>query len=340
MTGWVDELRQREAVFRRAPSAHNTQPWLVRYGADEVAVHWDPARALPDSDPTGRDLFLSLGAFVEACLITATDAGLPVRAQIEIDEASRQVARLVAADTTYPSPFPAEALHRRRCARAAYHPGQLAPDTLAEVAERADLAAAGALLRAVPCRDLAGLLVDADRWMFGTPAVVRELREWLRLSPRHPRYALDGLTDRAMAMSRAEAVGLAAVLAPRVYPLARRLGAPALLAAASKGLLRYDGTVLALVGRADSPAELVGHSRLVGRADGPAELVGHGRALLRTWLALGERGLAVHPLSQLIDCAATAVALRELLGLAPDAAPLAVFRVGRPVAEPAPSARR
>ncbi|GAA1770134.1 hypothetical protein [Luedemannella helvata] len=323
MTGWVDELRHREAVFRRAPSAHNTQPWVVRYGADEVAVHWDPARALPDSDPTGRDLFLSLGAFVEACLITATDAGLPLRAEVSVDAARRRVARLLPGSSGYPSRFTAEALERRRCARARYRPGQLDPVTLGEVAEQADLTGTGAELRAVPCRDLAGLLLDADRWMFGTPAVVRELREWLRLSPRHPRYAVDGLSDRALAMSRAEASGLAAVLAPRVYPVARRLGAPALLAAASKGLLRYDGSVLVLVGRAERPEDLVEH----------------GRSLLRVWLSLGERGLAVHPLSQLIDCASTARALRDLLHLGPEEAPLAVFRVGRPVEEPVRSAR-
>jgi hypothetical protein len=53
---WVDELRAREATFRRAPSAHNTQPWLLSYDVDEVRVGVDPARSLPDSDPTGRDL--------------------------------------------------------------------------------------------------------------------------------------------------------------------------------------------------------------------------------------------------------------------------------------------
>ncbi|MFC7484041.1 hypothetical protein ACFQX7_33965 [Luedemannella flava] len=206
------------------------------------------------------------------------------------------------------------------CARE-YQPGELAPVVLEEASLDADLAACGGQLRAVPCRELAGLLVDADRWMFGTPAVVRELRGWLRLSPRHPRYAVDGLTDRAMAMTRAEAVGLAAVLAPAVYPVARRLGAPALLAAASKGLLRYDGSVLVLV----------------GPVDGPADLVGHGRALLRVWLSLASRGLAVHPLSQLIDCAATAAALRSRLGLGAGESPLAVFRSG--VTSPSRSAR-
>ncbi|HTJ36912.1 MAG TPA: hypothetical protein VL738_27120 [Dactylosporangium sp.] len=313
---WVDELRGREEACRRAPSAHNTQPWMLRYRADAVDVHWDPARELPDSDPTRRDLFLSLGAFVEACLIVAADAGLPVRAEVAVHDAQRRVARLLPAGAAYATPFTTAALERRRCARGAYEPGELDPAVVAEVA-------AGADLRRVPCRALAGELAAADRHMFGTPVVAAELREWLRLSPRHPRYALDGLTDRAMGLSRAEASGLAAVLAPGVYPLARRLGAPALLAAASRGLLRYDGSVLVLA----------------GRAAGPDDLVEHGRALLRVWLGLSERGLAVHPLSQILDYAATADRLAAVVAPAPGERLLAVFRAGRPLREPVRSSR-
>ena len=39
---WTDELRRREDACRRAPSAHNTQPWRLRYAADDV--RYLPAR--------------------------------------------------------------------------------------------------------------------------------------------------------------------------------------------------------------------------------------------------------------------------------------------------------
>ena len=59
-----------------APSAHNTQPWRFAPLADgRVAVRWDPARALPVSDPTSRDLFLGLGAAVESARLRAAAAG-------------------------------------------------------------------------------------------------------------------------------------------------------------------------------------------------------------------------------------------------------------------------
>ena len=314
---WAASFQAYEDVCRRAPSAHNTQPWVLRYADDVVDVHWDPERVLPDSDPTRRDLFLSLGAFVETCLIVAASAGLPVRAEVAVDHAALRAACLVRAPSLYDTPFTVASVQQRGCARGGYARGVLDPGTLAA------LTGLGADLRQLPSRDLVAPLAEADRWMFGTPAVVNELRSWLRLSPKHPRYHLDGLTARAMALSRIEAAGLAALIAPSAYPVTSRLGAPALLAAASRGTLRYDGGVLVLVGRAATPEAVIEH----------------GRALVRVWLTLSERGWCVHPLSQLLDCATTAAALASQLGLAPHESPLAVFRTGRPLEAPIRSAR-
>jgi hypothetical protein len=298
---WVDVLRAEEAVYRRAPSAHNTQPWTIDYRADEVIVGVDPARALPDSDPTGRDLALGLGAFIETCLIVAAGAGLAVTC----DPSDPRRIRLVPAPARYDTPFTAAEIDNRRVARGPYAPGAVSPTVLAGLEPG---------VVHVPSRELARDLAVADRWMFGTPKVALELRAWLRLDPRDPRYHRDGLTDRALELGRTEARLLAAAL--RAYPVTRRLGVPALLAAGGRGLLRYDGSVLVLTGNGEDPL--------------PA-----GRRLLRTWLTLARHGLAVHPLSQLIDCPATAGRLADRIG----AAPLAVFRVGRPLSEPVRSAR-
>ncbi|GAA2641040.1 nitroreductase family protein [Dactylosporangium fulvum] len=294
---WVEQLRAHEAVFRRAPSAHNTQPWQLEYHADEVAVTVDPARSLPDSDPTGRDLDLGIGAFVETCLIVSAGLGLAVTAV--------PGPRLVPAAKVYSTPFTIADVEARRVARGRYAPGPLDPAVLAEL---------GPGLAHVPARELVRDLAVADRWMFGTPAVALELRDWLRLDPRHPRYHLDGLTDRALVLSRFEARFLATAL--HAYPVTRRLGLATLLATSGRSLLRYDGSVLVLL------------------ADG-TDRVTAGRRLLRTWLALARHGLAVHPLSQLLDCPQTAARLTDRIG----GRPLAVFRVGRPLAEPIRSAR-
>ena len=300
---WVEQLRAQEAAFRRAPSAHNTQPWTLDYRTDEVVIGVDPARSLPFSDPGGRDLALGLGAFVESCLIVAADLGLAVTCDLTD---TRRI-RLIPATTRYATEFTTSDVESRRVARGRYEPGPV------------DVAGLEPGIVQVPSRDLARDLTVADRWMFGTPAVTLELREWLRLTPSHPRYAEDGLTDRALELGRAEATFLRAALG--AYPVARRVGLARLLAATGAGLLRYDGTVLVLTG-SDRPAG----------ADADPDA---GRRLMRTWLELARHGLAVHPLSQLIDCPETAERLAARVG----ATPLAVFRTGKPLQEPTRSAR-
>ncbi|MEH1031178.1 hypothetical protein V6W11_25835 [Micromonospora profundi] len=295
---WVQQLRANEAICNRAPSAHNTQPWRPEYHADRIVIDVDAARSLPDSDPTGRDLALGIGAFVETCLIVSAELGLSV--------AAAPGPQLIPAANRYRTPFTIADVEARRVARGPYEPGYVDADVIADLEPG---------IAHVPARDLAPDLEVADRWMFGTPAVAVELRDWLRLSPRHPRYHLDGLTDRALALSRSEAWALSAAL--RAYRVTRRLGLAALLAASGRGLLRYDGSVLVLL------------------ADGD-DRIAAGRRLLRTWLTLARHGLAVHPLSQLLDCPATAARLAERVG----GQPLAVFRVGHPLAEPVRSARR
>lgn len=47
-----------------APSAYNTQPWLARVTGNLVTVRADPSRQLRHSDPHGREMLISCGAFL------------------------------------------------------------------------------------------------------------------------------------------------------------------------------------------------------------------------------------------------------------------------------------
>ncbi|MEH0973320.1 nitroreductase [Micromonospora sp. CPCC 205546] len=313
-------FRALEPLCWRAPSAHNTQPWRLDHRGGEVRVGWDRADALPAADPTGRDLRLSLGAFVETCLVVAADAGLRMTFVADHCADERRVGWLRASPHRYDTPFGAMQVLTRRTHRGRFSAG---PQAAVVAAVDAVARARGGAVRTVPDAGLlARLLRVADRRMYGDPAVVGELRSWLRLTPAHPDYRLDGLTDRCLNLSGREATALRAALA--AYPGLRRLGLPRLLAAASGNPLALGGAVLVLVGPA-------------GMDD--AAQVEFGRVLARTWLTLHAAGLAAHPLSQLVDAPATRDALGSLLGVAPERL-LHVARVGRPVGPAAPSARR
>lgn len=57
-----DTVRAALAMAVRAPSVHNTQPWLWRLGDRTVHLYADPSRHLPHADPGMRDLIVSCGA--------------------------------------------------------------------------------------------------------------------------------------------------------------------------------------------------------------------------------------------------------------------------------------
>ncbi|WP_154788787.1 Acg family FMN-binding oxidoreductase [Nocardia aurantiaca] len=57
-----DTLRAALALAVRAPSVHNTQPWLWRVGDTTVHLYADDSRRLPHTDPDNRELVVSCGA--------------------------------------------------------------------------------------------------------------------------------------------------------------------------------------------------------------------------------------------------------------------------------------
>ncbi|MDN4175392.1 hypothetical protein QWY28_20670 [Nocardioides sp. SOB77] len=75
------ELAALVGLACRAPSVHNTQPWLWRVEAAEapdagtVELYADPARRLPAADPTGRNLLLSCGAALHHLRVGAAAHG-------------------------------------------------------------------------------------------------------------------------------------------------------------------------------------------------------------------------------------------------------------------------
>lgn len=59
-----------------APNPHNRQPWLMELiGTDEIVVHIDKTRLLPDTDPFGRQILIGTGAMLGLLDIAAAEFG-------------------------------------------------------------------------------------------------------------------------------------------------------------------------------------------------------------------------------------------------------------------------
>jgi nitroreductase len=64
-----ETIRTALTMAIRAPSVHNTQPWLWRVGENSIHLYSNPSLQLPNTDPDSRDLMISCGIALNHCVI-------------------------------------------------------------------------------------------------------------------------------------------------------------------------------------------------------------------------------------------------------------------------------
>lgn len=71
----------------KAPSPHNTQPWVFRAQPDRIEVSLDPGRVLPVADPEAREAVLACGAALFNAWLTVIGGGRDAVIEITPDRA-------------------------------------------------------------------------------------------------------------------------------------------------------------------------------------------------------------------------------------------------------------
>ncbi|WP_326834995.1 nitroreductase family protein [Amycolatopsis rhabdoformis] len=294
----------------RAPSVHNTQPWILRFrGANADLVERTDIE-LPRQDPEFRDRALSCGAALAHLQLAA-------RVLRRCDSTNYPAhGPVVATVHAVPGASPAEpelvrfhAIGRRRS-----HRRRFAADPVSDV-DSAAVAAAGAepgVCPAVPGNlgELGRLLGFATRVFRADRAYQRELHAWTAYSfGAHGRGAESGVPEAAFGDDSLPAAGLVrpATPVPDDARLADRLGGERLLFFCTDG-------------------------------DGRRDHLAAGAAFERAWLEATARGLAGSVLTQPLHLLGSRELLAERLGL--PGLPQALFRFGHPVATVPLSPRR
>lgn len=285
----------------RAPSTHNSQPWLFTVADDTVDVIADRTRALPVNDPWDRELTISCGAAVLTLRAAARGAGLLAELEPLPDgpEGDR-IARLTvhrADEAPIADRQLAAAIGRRRTVRGPFTDRPLPPalpEMLREAAE-----SEGALLHAVDGNQervqLAELVRQGDALQYHDPHWRRELAAWM-----HPRRRGDGLP----------------------VPVGTGLLSRAVVAGADLGGRVGDHDVALL---ASAPHVVV----LCTTGDGPEDWVVAGQALARMLLVAAAEGVQAGYFNQPCQVASLRPRLRLLAG---GGMPQIVLRFGVPEA--------
>lgn len=311
MTWTRDEIATIGNAVRRAPSVHNTQPWMLEFRDGSVSLFERLDLSLPRHDPTGRDRLISCGAalanLVLAVRILGRDAetllfGNPRRPD--------EVARVVTGAHRPPSDVDLgryAAIGRRRSYRNPFSPA-VVPDEL-----RHDLltasSAGGVQVRPIggfgESTALAELLGHMALVLREDHSYQRELAAWTNTRPDHSPGGIPARTRRYDTLPWAGLVR-ATTRVPDASVLAARLHQECLL------LLETPD-------------------------DGHRDHVVAGRAMQEIWLTATHVGLAGSVLTQPLHVAEVRAGLIERLDLA--GFPQALLRFGYPVDSVAPSPR-
>jgi hypothetical protein len=297
---------------RRAPSAHNTQPW--RFGLTDAAIHLraDRIRALPVNDPHDRELTVSCGAALASIEVAAAARAWRTATERFPEPADPDLFAVVrlagpAASTASSAERTLDAAIATRHTYRGHFAGDPLPEGLGarlqEVARQAGVALV-ALDAPAEREDLAAAVTEADRAQFGDPRWRRELAVWT-----HPDRRGDG-----MPLPPGSALGT------RLVPTAP--GEPVDEVDPDRSLVL------------EAPAVVV----LATEGDRPEAWLAAGAALQRVLLTAAAAGVMASYLNQACQVATARAGVRYLIG--GELHPQAILRLGVPARQVGRTDRR
>jgi nitroreductase len=192
------------ATATRAPSMHNTQPWLFRVipaAAEDlrgavIEVRSDPRRRLPVADPTGWAVRVACGAALLGVRLAVTATGHTPQVSVLPDPVDAElIGRVRIGEPRPATPQERElytAIGHRRSNRSPFHDVPAAPGsgTRLQQAARAEGAWLDVLDDPRDRAAVAGVVWRAQDQLAADPAYAAELASWVRAGA-------DGVPERA-----------------------------------------------------------------------------------------------------------------------------------------------
>jgi nitroreductase len=288
------------ALANRAPSVHNAQPWRWRISEHALHLFSDPSRALPATDPGGRDLAISCGAALHHLRVALLAAGWASTVRRLPDPAHPEHLAVVEPSPAQPQPDDlalARAVEFRHTDRRQFSTWPVPAPFLDKLARAA--AAEGAELHVVASGSaratVSRVIEEAAVEQALTPGLAQETASWTGRA----RTAQDGV-PAANVPARSEGA----------VPIRHFAGAEQ--DQSRLGRDESDGTVLAV---------------LATPTDTATDQLRAGEALSAVLLTATSLGLATDPLSQPLEVPSTREELRRVL-LGGQAEPQLLLRMG------------
>lgn len=300
-----------------APSAHNTQPWRFAIADNHLRVLFDESRALTVSDPTRREMIVSVGAAVANLLVAAEHFGF--RAAVE--EFPLGDHRAVADVAVAPSPGARtpdgdrlfRAIPQRHANRHLYEPRKVSPDILMKFRGFATAGDPHLDLVEEPAKiqQLGDLTENATAASMRSPQFRAELSQWVRSNfTKRP----DGMPGFAVGIPDVPSL---------LAPLMVRMSLIAKQEAGKRRAQVLSSPVLGIIST---------------KGNEKRDWFRSGMLLEKIWLLSAAEGLRLAVLAAVIETGELYRDVQRILGSA--LRPQACFRVGCGPEDPHPTPRR
>ena len=176
-----------------APSGHNTQPWTFRAAGDRIHILPDLSRRTPIVDPDDHHLFVSIGCAAENLVLASGARGRLGELRFDPANVGSTVFEFGRGEAI-PSPL-FDAIPKRQSSRDNYDGNPISSAALRTLAAAA--AIPGVDLFVITDRPqinrVRDLVIAGNSTQMSDKAFVRELRSWMRFSPRDAVQKGDGL---------------------------------------------------------------------------------------------------------------------------------------------------
>jgi len=180
-----------------APNGHNTQPWRFRIDDNRIEILPDFTRRTPVVDPDDHHVFVSLGCAAENLSLASAARNRP--GVVRVNPANEGSVVFTAGGGAVAEPALFEAIRHRQSTRADYDGRPVGVDELRTLAAAAAMPGVDVVLltERTQMDHVRDLIVAGNTEQIADAAFVRELKSWLRFSPRHALESGDGLFSAA-----------------------------------------------------------------------------------------------------------------------------------------------
>ncbi|MFM9947113.1 MAG: Acg family FMN-binding oxidoreductase [Saprospiraceae bacterium] len=281
-----------------APSGHNTQPWFVKY---MEPYHWiignDQSKWLPGVDPTQRETILSIGAFTQNLEYAASNLGY--HCQFDILATNNQDEHVLSVKLNKATDAPKydiEKIKQRRTIRSNYLSGVLKKEDI-------DYLMAGERdsFHWIPNTSkehqyLNEQTIEANRIQSYRDAAQSELADWIRFSSKDAAKYGDGLTTASM-----EIEGVPAWVLRNFY--------------GKSNVMKKNFREQSIDTVRKQVSQSAGWLLITSKDNTVATLIDTGRRLQKLWLNIREKGIAIHPMTQILEEITTNAELNSSIGI-------------------------